>query len=767
MNRLPRPAALVFKNLCLLAMSTLPALADWQPVKGKMMTKWGKELKPDAVWQEYPRPQLERAGWTNLNGLWDFSVTPKDAAQPAEWSQKILVPFCPEASLSGIGHLTEPTEALWYKRSLPGPTVGKRTLLNFEAVDYSATVWVNGQPIGSHTGGSTAFSFDITAALKPVGNEIVLRAYDATENAQLSGKQRLKPEGIFYTRVSGIWQTVWLETVAERSIQDLDFVTDIKAGSIEITPKLRGTPIVGEKIRATATRKSQVVTEGSGTNKILLTLPNAELWSPSEPNLYDLNVELLDANDQVLDSVKSYFALREIGKVKDAQGHWRFTLNGKPIFHWGPLDQGWWPDGLLTPPSDAAMISDVDFLKAAGFNMIRKHIKIEPRRYYQHCDKVGMLVWQDQVCMANSAEAKPAPWTRLSRDPKEGVWPAESEKQFAIEYRAMVDQLRKHPSIVVWNVFNEAFGQHDTLEVGKMAVEYDKTRLVNVASGGNFWPVGDVADDHQYPAPGFPLGDLRFSEFIKVVGEFGGHGMAVPGHLWDKDSPNWGYNGLPKNHDEWKSRYARSIHILKRLRGHGIGGGVYTQTSDVESEINGLMTYDREQKVPISWLKPLSDELLSAPDHVKMTTLLSTSEHVPQASRFVTTAPGPGWGNVDFNDSAWSSGSGGYGHDSSAGSATATTTEWKSSDIWIRREFDLPQAIQGFLILRLFHDDGAEVYLNGSNIAAIKQWSTCYQNHFIDDPKLLRAGKNVIAIHCHQDRLGQYVDAGLMIESAE
>jgi Glycosyl hydrolases family 2/Glycosyl hydrolases family 2, sugar binding domain/Glycosyl hydrolases family 2, TIM barrel domain len=767
MNRLPRPAALVLKSLCLLAFSTLPALADWQPVAGKMMTKWGKELKPDAVWQEYPRPQLERASWTNLNGLWDFSITPKDASQPAEWTQKILVPFCPESTLSGIGHLTEPSEALWYKRSLPGPAEGKRTLLNFEAVDYIATVWVNGQSIGIHTGGSTAFSFDITSALKPAGNELVLRAYDATENAQLSGKQRLKAEGIFYTRVSGIWQTVWLETVAERSIQDLDFVTDIKVGSIEITPKLRGTPIAGEKIRATATRNGQAIIEGNGVNKILLTLPNAKLWSPNEPNLYDLKVELLDANGQVVDSVKSYFALREIGKVKDVQGHWRFTLNGKSIFHWGPLDQGWWPDGLLTPPSDAAMNSDVDFLKAAGFNMIRKHIKIEPRRYYQHCDKVGMLVWQDQVCMANSAEAKPAPWTRLSRDPKEGVWPAEAQKQFATEYRAMVDQLRKHPSIVVWDVFNEAFGQHDTLEVGKMAVEYDKTRLVNVASGGNFWPVGDVADDHQYPAPGFPLGDLRFDEFIKVVGEFGGHGMAIPGHLWDKNSPNWGYDGLPKNLDEWKSRYAQSTQVLKRLRSHGISGGVYTQTTDVESEINGLMTYDREQKVPISWLKPSSDQLLAAPDHVKITTLLPTSEHSPQASRFVTTAPGPGWGNVDFDDSAWSSGSGGYGHDSSAGNAAGTATEWKSSDIWIRREFDLPQATQGFLILRLFHDDGAEVYLNGSNIAAIKQWSTCYQDHFINNPKLLRAGKNVIAIHCHQDRLGQYIDAGLMIESAD
>ncbi len=616
-----RSARLTWRVLFLMSLGGMAAQADWQPVKSGMMTEWGSGLKADAVWQEYPRPQLERGDWTNLNGLWDYSVTGKDVETPTSWSGQILVPFCPESALSGVGRLIEPTEALWYKRPLPGLKAGKRTILNFEAVDYTTTVWVNGRKIGSHTGGFTPFSFDITPVLKAEGNELLVRVDDATEGFQLHGKQKLKQGGIWYTRVTGIWQTVWLENVTERFIRDLDFTPDIKSGRVRIEPKLSGKALAGEKIRVTASNGGKQAATASGNDSIILQIPGAKLWSPAEPNLYDLKVELLDAKGKTIDEVKSYVALREFGKTKDANGNWRFTLNGKSIFHWGPLDQGWWPDGLLTPPSEAAMISDIDYLKAAGFNMIRKHIKIEPRRYYAHCDKIGMLMWQDQVSMGYGPDSQPKgsnpPWTRMAPNPTEGNWPDEAHAQFLTEYKRMVDHLRDAPCIAVWSPFNEAWGQHRSMEVGEMAVAYDKTRPVNIASGGNFFPVGDIADEHAYPDPAFPFDDKRFDNYVKVCGEFGGHGMPIEGHLWNKNSPNWGYGGLPKNLEEWKERYTRSIRILADLRKRGVSAGVYTQTTDVEVEINGLRTYDRVNKVDPAWLKPLSDMLLNTPDAAK------------------------------------------------------------------------------------------------------------------------------------------------------
>lgn len=308
---------------------------------------------------------------------------------------------------------------------------------------------------------------------------------------------------------------------------------------------------------------------------------------------------------RVVDSVASYAGIRTVGKAKDAQGHLRFTLNGETLFHWGPLDQGWWPDGLLTPPSEEAMVFEIDWLKRAGFNMIRKHIKVEPRLYYYHCDRLGIMVWQDHV-----SGGKGAKWTFLKPDPVDAEWPDEHHVQFMLELARMINTLESHPSIVCWVPFNEAWGQHRTLEVGKWVVQRDPTRLVNIASGGNFWPVGDVVDAHRYPHPGFPFDQGqggRFDGFIKVVGEFGGHGYPVKGHLWDADRDNWGYGGLPKSEEEYKERVATSIRMLNELRTQGIAGGVYTQTTDVEGEINGLITYDRKKiKIPAEQLAELT-----------------------------------------------------------------------------------------------------------------------------------------------------------------
>jgi len=589
--------------------------ASWQPVAGKMLTKWGKQVQPANAWQEYPRPQLERRNWQNLNGLWDYAITPKDAAQPTVWQGKILVPYAVEATLSGVGNMLEPNQALWYRRGATlNPDAKSRTLLNFEAVDYHAVVWVNGQQIGEHVGGNTAFSFDISAAVQKGANEIVVRVWDETGGAQLRGKQTLKPEGIWYTRVSGIWQTVWLETVPQRYVSDLKITTAIDPVTITIHPELAGKALSGEQVRVAASLGGKKVAIGEGLGEIQLNIPEAKLWSPAAPNVYDLKVELLDAKGGVLDTVDSYAGIRVIGQKRDGNGNLRFTLNGEEIFHFGPLDQGWWPDGLLTPPSDAAMCADIDFLKAAGFNMIRKHIKVEPRRYYAHCDRVGMMLWQDQVSggtgkQRGRAELSPK-WTRMQPDATDAVWSDADHEQWMTELKRMIDELHNHPCLVVWVPFNEAWGQHRTLEVGKWVLDYDPTRLVNIASGGNFWPVGHIADAHRYPDPGFPFQQERFNEYIKVVGEFGGHGWPVDGHLWNQTERNWGYGGLPKSKEEYLARYQKSLDILTELKKKGVAGGVYTQTTDVEGEINGLMTYDRAvEKIPAKELLELHRNL--------------------------------------------------------------------------------------------------------------------------------------------------------------
>jgi beta-galactosidase/beta-glucuronidase len=564
--------------------------ADWQPIAGKMMTRWGHEVTPDNAWRDYPRPQMERTNWQNLNGLWNYAITPQSNSQPADWQGQILVPFAPESTLSGVGRNLNPDESLWYHRTFDfTPKSGQRLLLNFEAVDYQSTVWVNGKQVGEHTGGFTPFSFDVTEAAKQGTNEIIVRVADATGGSQLRGKQTLKPGGIWYTRVSGIWQTAWLEEVSDRHISDLKIDTSINPATITVTPQLAGNSGNGEKVRITASLNGKQIASTQGTGEQKLKIPDARLWSPAHPALYDLNVELLDGKDKVIDSVRSYAGVREVGRKKDAAGNWQFTLNGEVIFHWGPLDQGWWPDGLLTPPSVAALRSDIDFLKHSGFNMIRKHIKVEPRQYYSYCDHAGMLLWQDQVSGGVGAK-----WTHLQSNPVDAEWSDADHAEWMKELKAMMDELHNTPAIVVWTPFNEAWGQHRTLEVGKWMMSYDPSRLINIASGGNFWPVGHIADQHHYPNPGYPLQDERFADYVKVVGEFGGHGWPVQGHLWNPEMRNWGYGGLPKDKDEYLARYEKSLDVLVDLKSKGISAGVYTQTTDVEGEINGLMTYDRE-----------------------------------------------------------------------------------------------------------------------------------------------------------------------------
>jgi hypothetical protein len=585
-----------------------PVQASTEPFKTELVTKWGEQVTAENAWTEYPRPQMARDEWQNLNGTWKYTITSdKEKSTPSEWQGDILVPFALESKLSGVQRLLAPNEALWYKRTFEVKKSSQpRTILHFEAVDYASEVRVNGKVVGTHQGGNVPFSFDVTEFVKDGENELVVRVEDDTEAFQLRGKQVLDPNGIWYTQVSGIWQTVWLETVSDTYVDDLVIATSAKDGTINVDIAAAG---AGKATAAQLIVKDgdAKVAEAKGKLEGLsVTVPDAKLWSPDSPHLYDLEIVLLDDAGKELDRVKSYAGIRDIGKMKDSDGHWRFTLNGKEVFHWGPLDQGWWPDGLLTPPSDEAMLYDIEYLKQAGFNMIRKHIKVEPRRYYYHCDRIGMMVWQDQV----SGGASP-PWTRMAPNPTDANWPDKHHEQYMAELEEMIDHLENHPSIVVWVPFNEAWGQHRTMEVGEWTAKRDPSRLVNVASGGNFWPVGDVADEHSYPDPGFPLRQQRFGDYVKVVGEFGGHGLPVEGHLWDADRDNWGYGGLPKNEAEYKQRYVRSLDKLKSLRDQGIAAGVYTQTTDVEGEINGLLTYDRKViKFPAEELAELHKPLL-------------------------------------------------------------------------------------------------------------------------------------------------------------
>jgi beta-galactosidase/beta-glucuronidase len=586
-----------------------PAVRQTRPFISDMTTAWGAAVTPANAWTEYPRPEMARDDWQNLNGHWDYAITPADRRQPpATWDGKILVPFALESKLGGVQRLLDATEALWYRRAFDvSPAAGQRTLLHFEAVDYRCEVTVNGRPVGTHTGGFTPFSFDVTDAIRRGRNELTVRVEDETEGWQLRGKQVRNARGIWYTQVSGIWQTVWLERVGASYIDDLHITTDAGTGTITVRPGIGGAG-AARLVRVLAKVGDQVVAEAQGEGPAFsLAVKNPRLWSPSSPHLYDLDVALLGTDGRAIDRVRSYAGIRTVGKARDKDGHWRFTLNGQPIFHWGTLDQGWWPDGLLTPPSDAGMRSDIELLKAAGFNMIRKHIKVEPRRYYYHCDRIGMLVWQDQVSGGTSPK-----WTTLEPNPRDADWPDEHHAQFMLELERMVETLENHPSIVVWVPFNEAWGQHRTTEVGEWVARRDPTRLVNVASGGNFLPVGDIVDAHRYPHPGFPFNPARDERFIKVIGEFGGHGFPVPGHLWDANRKNWGYGGLPQTEAEYKERYATSIRMLDELRGQGIAAGVYTQTTDVEGEVNGLMTYDRKvSKIPAAALVALSRRLFT------------------------------------------------------------------------------------------------------------------------------------------------------------
>ena len=590
-------------------------LAAW--AASPMMTEWGEKITSANAWREYPRPQMVRSAWTCLNGDWDYAVTSvtNTSGRPVKWDGKIRVPFAIESALSGVGRMLEPDEFLWYTRKITvQPQKGFRTLLHFDGVDFRAQVYIGHTEVTDvpHSGAQEPFTIDVTDYVKEGENELTVCVWDPTDDfLQSRGKQERKPHGCFYTRVSGIWQSVWMETVPDAYIEDYEVATDIDRREVclkfrfsEGVLKLGGLGVEG---RVKVTCGGKAVARGTfgmdGVCKIRLPAP-MRLWSPAEPVLYDFEADF--GNDRIA----GYFAMRKFETRKDQNGVVKFFLNNKPYFIIGTLDQGWWPDGLLTPPSDEAMAFDIKTLKKCGFNMMRKHIKVEPRRYYHLCDKIGILVLQDLPSCGSSAK---------------GPMQIETTKSYGFqrhELKAMIDNLRKVPSIVGWVPYNEGWGQpgehltHATLDFVR---RYDPTRIVNGPSGAWDWEGGhllpngwkwenrvetkhkpdgvceaaDAVDMHLYRGPAMFAVNGRRASFL---GEFGGLGHAVTNHMWQSERKVWGYGGTgdTATKEGLQKAYLGLMDQVTDLAAKGLAGSVYTQTTDVENEINGLMTYDRK-----------------------------------------------------------------------------------------------------------------------------------------------------------------------------
>lgn len=736
--------------------------ANWAPAKGPLMTRWAKDVSPDNVHLEYPRPQMVRKEWQNLNGLWDYAIRPKDQPQPKEWDGQILVPFPVESALSGVMKSVGPDKRLWYRRTFEAPKEWgeKRVLLHFGAVDWETAVTVNGKEVGKHRGGYDPFTFEIAEALNrdAAEQEIIVSVYDPTDTSwQPRGKQVLKPGGIFYTPTTGIWQSVWLEPVPENFIRALRIEPKIdealvrvevdragdKSGNATITV-LRGDRVV---MRANRKKTSGAVPGSSQSFEIPLPLEKNDLWSPENPFLFKLLVSIAAEDGAIADEVESYFAMRKISLGKDDKGITRILLNNKFLFQYGPLDQGYWPDGLYTAPTDEALKYDIEITKKLGFNMIRKHVKVEPARWYYWADKLGVLVWQDMPSGDRSiGQADPD----ITREP-------ESAKNFETEWSRIITALYNHPSIIMWVPFNEGWGQYDTARIVDFTRKLDPTRLVNNASGWTDRGVGDVIDWHVYPGPGSPKPEEKRAA---VLGEFGGLGLPVEGHTW-LDKGNWGYRSFTTA-EELEDAYVNLLRRLHPLIGEpGLSAAVYTQTTDVEVEVNGLLTYDREViKIEIDRVAAAAARLHEPPPRI--VTPIADSRAEAQEWHYTTDAPADDWMKPDFDASAWKTAPGGFGTEGTPGAVVRT--EWNTPDIWIRRSFELPQDLKlTEPALVLHHDEDAKVYINGVLALETTGYTTGYQHFPIskEAQAALKPGQNLLAIHCRQTGGGQYIDAGL------
>ena len=614
-----------------LATLVLGVATTWAPAGENIRTRWAAEVTPENARTEYPRPQMVRPEWKCLNGLWDYAVTPKDAEVMPQAEGQILVPFCIESSLSGVCRRVSEDEALWYSSTVEKPQGwdGKRVLLHFDAVDWSAEVYVNGSLAKTHTGGYTAFELDITDALSAGSAEVTVKVWDPTDDPAYSvprGKQVTEQRGIWYTSVTGIWQSVWMEAVPEAAhIADYNVTTDIATGKITVSAVCDGAtdsdkvrvevlrPAIGYNPEQPGKRfffrKKSVVAAGSDAT---VRVRRAKLWDVDQPYLYGLRISLI-RDGKVIDMVDGYTALRKISEQKDAAGVKRLALNDKILFQYGPLDQGWWPDGLYTAPTAEAMAFDIQATKDLGFNMIRKHIKIEPSRWFYDCDRLGMMVWQDMPCMGVYESGQ---WAQgldvYDAGSDYGALNETNSANYYKEWGEIIAQIKKFQSVVVWVPFNEAWAQFDTKAVVDFTRQQDPTRLVNPASGGNWIKgAGDILDSHHYPEP---LMRILDPEMVNVLGEYGGIGRPVEGHLWEIGR-KWGYVQYDTEEKATDAYCLFSRDLLDLKQNDWCAAAVYTQTTDVEGEVNGFYTYDREVlKLDLERVREANRAVIEAPD---------------------------------------------------------------------------------------------------------------------------------------------------------
>jgi len=564
----------------------------WQPADNPLITEWGEKIDPSAPWPEYPRPAMARDEWMSLNGMWNYALCPRDEERP-EPQGKILVPYPVESALSGVKAVMTDSLAIWYSREfvIPKQWKEKQVIINFEASDWETTVWVDDNLAMIHRGGYDPFWCNITPYLSDSGkHNLVVKVTDPTDRGrQPRGKQVLKPGGIWYTPTSGIWQSVWLEPVEKSWIGDLRIVPDLDRGEFQVTvieercqgpegcPPVDMAPSLAE-ITLVADGKTVSVVSGTAGTALSLPVTDARLWSPDDPFLYDLKVRLITGG-QVSDEVTSYAGMRKISLGVSDDGFTRIFLNNEFVWQNGPLDQGFWPDGLYTPPSDEAMKYDLEMLKKMGFNMLRKHVKVENRRFYYHTDRMGMLVWQD---MPSGDEYIWGDRPDISKTDADSAI-------FINELTAMILTKFNHPSIVMWVIYNEGWGQYKTPEVTDYVMALDTTRLVNSTSGWTDRGTGHVLDIHHYPEPVSPAPE---KERAIVLGEFGGLGLPVPEHTWEQK--NWGYEKMGDSAALMQKYTDFYTQVRDMVTAKGLSASVYTQTTDVETETNGLMTYDRK-----------------------------------------------------------------------------------------------------------------------------------------------------------------------------
>ena len=724
----------------------------WRPAGGRMMSRWADEVSPDNVLGEYPRPMMVRDEWLNLNGLWDYAITGKDKEKPEQFDGKILVPFPVESALSGVAKKVTESDRLWYRRTFEVPTSWKteRVLLHFGAVDWETDVYVNGKEVGSHRGGYDPFTFDITGVLNPSGlQEITISVWDPTNQGhQPRGKQTLEPRGFWYTAVTGIWQTVWLEPVPTNYIENIEITPDIDTETVTLVVNAAGKS-AGSGVLAVIKDGGKEIGRAKGVagEPLLLDVADTKLWSPDSPFLYDLEISLMDGTKTV-DRVAGYFGMRKISMVRDEAGTLRLALNNEIGFQFGTLDQGWWPDGLYRAPTDEALRYDIEVTKKLGFNTLRKHIKIEPQRFYYWCDKLGILVWQDMVSGDVAGE-----WGTERTDA--------SAEQFELELSRMVSSLYNHPSIVIWVIFNEGWGQYDTERLTRWTKAKDPSRLVIGASGFVDKGVGDIHDVHGYPGP---TGAPAEKDRVLVLGEFGGLGLPVKGHTW-QEKKSWGYRGF-KDVGALTLAYEALLTELKPYISRGLSAAIYTQITDVENEVNGLMTYDRAM-VKMGRVRPADAAGVLyeiSPDSFKFRAIVPTSQKVPQKWRYTTDEPAKDWAGLDVEDGSWQEGAAGFGAPEAIGAIVRT--KWTGEDIWLRKTFTLTEKDISNLYLVIYHDFEQEthVYLNGQLIAEGPEHQFAYTLFDLDDTakSMLKEGENVLAVHGRRPGRRQYIDVGLL-----